>query len=188
MIIAAMLSGCVGTNAQNFRLELEKAAQSEEQAIAAADTEVGEVCAKGKAPDNRVFKDKPGGLIVDYIGVAHNLKSALHDYSESDRENTGIEEEEAVEALQKCYEVVRGMYHGFDYSLGVPFITPAIENGGIFGGIGFCQFKSQTGNRTCGSQAPEPDDSSLTQGGPYSAFRAWGAVNHRAENGLLSGP
>lgn len=51
MIIAAVLSGCVGTNAQNFRLELDKAAQSEEQAIAAADTEVGEVCAKGKAPD-----------------------------------------------------------------------------------------------------------------------------------------
>jgi len=68
---------------------------------------------------NRVFKDKPGGLIVDYIGVAHNLKSALHDYSDSDREKTGIDEEEAVEALQKCYEVVQGIYHGFDYSLGV---------------------------------------------------------------------
>jgi type I restriction enzyme, R subunit len=68
---------------------------------------------------NRVFKDKPGGLIVDYIGVAHNLKSALQDYSEGDRENTGIDEEEAVEALQRCYEVVKGMYHGFDYSLGV---------------------------------------------------------------------
>ena len=68
---------------------------------------------------NRVFKDKPGGLIVDYIGVAHNLKSALQDYSESDRSNTGIDEEEAVEALQKCHEIVRGMYHGFDYALGV---------------------------------------------------------------------
>ncbi len=68
---------------------------------------------------NRVFKDKPGGLIVDYIGVAHNLKSALQDYSEGDRDKTGISEEEAVEALQKCYEIVRGMYHGFDYSLGV---------------------------------------------------------------------
>lgn len=68
---------------------------------------------------NRVFKDKPGGLIVDYIGVAHNLKSALQDYSESDRRETGIDEEEAIEALQKCYEVVCGMYHGFDYALGV---------------------------------------------------------------------
>lgn len=68
---------------------------------------------------NRVFKDKPGGLIVDYIGIAHSLKSALLNYSDSDRGETGIGEEEAVEALQKCYEVVANMYHGFDYSLGV---------------------------------------------------------------------
>ncbi|HRI76956.1 MAG TPA: type I restriction endonuclease subunit R [Alphaproteobacteria bacterium] len=68
---------------------------------------------------NRVFKDKPGGLIVDYIGVAHSLKSALLNYSDSDRGETGISEEEAVEALQKCYEVVVDMYHGFDYALGV---------------------------------------------------------------------
>lgn len=68
---------------------------------------------------NRVFQGKPGGWIVDYIGVAHNLKSALQDYSDSDRENTGISEEEAIEALQKYHEIVSGMYHGFDYSLGV---------------------------------------------------------------------
>ena len=68
---------------------------------------------------NRVFKDKPGGLIVDYIGIAQNLKNALIEYSDSDRANTGIDEEEAVEALQKCYEVVKDMYHGFDYSLGI---------------------------------------------------------------------
>lgn len=68
---------------------------------------------------NRVFKDKPGGLIVDYIGIAQNLKNALLEYSDSDRANTGIDEEEAIEALQKCYEVVKDMYHGFDYSLGI---------------------------------------------------------------------
>ena len=68
---------------------------------------------------NRVFKDKPGGLIVDYIGIAQNLKNALIEYSDSDRANTGIDEEEAIEALQKCYEVVNDMYHGFDYSAGI---------------------------------------------------------------------
>jgi|AntRauTorcE11897_2_1112592.scaffolds.fasta_scaffold04726_2 type I restriction enzyme R subunit len=68
---------------------------------------------------NRVFENKPGGLIVDYIGIAQNLKNALVEYSDSDRANTGIDEEDAVEALQKCYEVVKDMYHGFDYSLGV---------------------------------------------------------------------
>lgn len=64
---------------------------------------------------NRVFKDKPGGLIVDYIGIAHNLKSALADYSDSDRSKTGISEEEAVAALAEWYERVASVFHGFDY-------------------------------------------------------------------------
>jgi type I restriction enzyme R subunit len=68
---------------------------------------------------NRVFRDKPGGLIVDYIGVAQNLKSALGDYTETDREQTGIDEEEAVAALLERYEVVSDIYHGFDYSPGI---------------------------------------------------------------------
>lgn len=64
---------------------------------------------------NRVFRDKPGGLIVDYIGIAHNLKSALADYSDSDRSKTGISEEEAVAALAEWYERVASVFHGFDY-------------------------------------------------------------------------
>lgn len=68
---------------------------------------------------NRVFKDKPGGLIVDYIGIAQNLKNALGQYTASDQEKTGIDEEEAVAVLIEKYEVVRGMYHGHDYSLGI---------------------------------------------------------------------
>lgn len=68
---------------------------------------------------NRVFKDKPGGLIVDYIGIAQNLRKALADYSDSDRSQTGITEEDAVAALQECFERVRLVFHGFDYSAGV---------------------------------------------------------------------
>ncbi|GHF13895.1 DEAD/DEAH box helicase [Kordiimonas sediminis] len=68
---------------------------------------------------NRVFGDKPGGLVVDYIGIAQNLKKALHQYSEGDREKTGIDEEEAVAVLKECVEVLRGMFHDFDYSKGV---------------------------------------------------------------------
>src|SRR5690625_3225018 len=44
---------------------------------------------------NRVFRDKPGGLVVDYIGIAQNLKSALAQYSASDQRQTGIDEAEA---------------------------------------------------------------------------------------------
>lgn len=68
---------------------------------------------------NRVFRDKPGGLIVDYIGIAQNLKKALSDYTESDQEKTGIDEAEAVAALLERYEIVSGIFHGFDYGSGI---------------------------------------------------------------------
>ncbi|PTD96926.1 type I restriction endonuclease subunit R [Pseudothauera lacus] len=64
---------------------------------------------------NRVFRDKPAGLIVDYIGIAQSLKSALQQYSRKDQENTGVDEAQAVAVLLEKYEVVRDMYHGFDY-------------------------------------------------------------------------
>ena len=68
---------------------------------------------------NRVFRDKPAGLIVDYIGIAHNLKSALAQYSKPDQDQTGIDEAEAVAVLLEKYEIVRDMFHGFDYRTGL---------------------------------------------------------------------
>jgi type I restriction enzyme R subunit len=65
---------------------------------------------------NRVFLDKPGGLIVDYLGLAHELKQALADYSERDRGETGIPQELAVAVLTEKYEVAEAMFHGFNYS------------------------------------------------------------------------
>lgn len=65
---------------------------------------------------NRVFRDKPAGLIVDYIGIAQNLKSALQQYSKNDQDNTGVDEAQAVVVMMEKYEVVRDMYHGFDYA------------------------------------------------------------------------
>ena len=68
---------------------------------------------------NRVFSDKPAGLIVDYIGIAQNLKSALAQYSKPDQDETGIDEAEAVAVLLEKYEIVRDMFHGFDYRTGL---------------------------------------------------------------------
>lgn len=68
---------------------------------------------------NRVFRDKPAGLIVDYIGIAQNLKSALAQYSKPDQDKTGIDEAEAVAVLLEKYEIVRDMFHGFDYRTGL---------------------------------------------------------------------
>ncbi len=66
---------------------------------------------------NRVFGGKEGGLVVDYLGIAEDLKNALMDYTERDRGQTGIPIEEAVAILQEKYEIVAAMFHGFDYSL-----------------------------------------------------------------------
>ena len=68
---------------------------------------------------NRVFRDKPAGLIVDYIGIAQNLKSALSQYSGEDRQHAGINESEAVAMMLENYEIVSGMFHGFDYRGGL---------------------------------------------------------------------
>lgn len=68
---------------------------------------------------NRVFSNKPGGLIVDYIGIGQNLKSALRDYSPSDQERVGIDDDVAEAALQEIYEKVKTVFHRFDYSKGI---------------------------------------------------------------------
>lgn len=68
---------------------------------------------------NRVFRDKPGGLVVDYIGILQNLKNALKDYSPSDQSKTGIDEDDAVAAMLEAFERVKEVFHGHDYSAGL---------------------------------------------------------------------
>ena len=66
---------------------------------------------------NRVFKDKPGGLVVDYLGIADQLKQALANYTESGGSgSTAIDQEQAVEVMLEKFEVVQAMFHGFDHS------------------------------------------------------------------------
>ncbi|HET6674885.1 MAG TPA: type I restriction endonuclease subunit R, partial [Nitrospiraceae bacterium] len=65
---------------------------------------------------NRVFKDKPGGLVVDYLGIADALKRALHTYTASGGQGQAtIDQEQAVAVMREKYEVVRDLLHGFDY-------------------------------------------------------------------------
>ena len=68
---------------------------------------------------NRVFKDKPGGLVVDYIGIGQNLKTALQNYTATDRDQTGIDEEEAVATLQELVERCQNFFSGFNYQPGI---------------------------------------------------------------------
>ena len=74
---------------------------------------------------NRVFRDKPGGLVVDYLGLAHELKRALATYTESGGTGqTALDQKQAVAVMREKYEICSGLFHGFDRSAWVDG-TPA---------------------------------------------------------------
>ncbi|WP_438308445.1 type I restriction endonuclease subunit R [Pseudomonas guariconensis] len=65
---------------------------------------------------NRVFKDKQGGLVVDYIGIANELKAALKEYTASKgRGRPTVDAHEAYAVLEEKLDVLRSLLHGFDY-------------------------------------------------------------------------
>jgi len=65
---------------------------------------------------NRVYKDKQGGLIVDYLGIAAELKNAIAQYTESGgKGNPTFDQNDAVEVMLEKYEIVTAMFHGFNY-------------------------------------------------------------------------
>jgi type I restriction enzyme R subunit len=66
---------------------------------------------------NRVFKDKPGGLVVDYLGLAQELKQALATYTESGGTGrTALDQDEAVALMLEKHEVCSALFYGFDWS------------------------------------------------------------------------
>ena len=66
---------------------------------------------------NRVFKDKPGGLVVDYLGVADDLRKAIDAYTDSEGEGRpALNKDAAVDVLREKYEICCGILHGFDWS------------------------------------------------------------------------
>lgn len=65
---------------------------------------------------NRVFKEKSGGVVVDYIGILESLKYALRQYTAGDRKNTGIDTSVAIGIMCEKLEILQDMMHGYDYS------------------------------------------------------------------------
>lgn len=65
---------------------------------------------------NRVFKDKPGGLIVDYIGIAESLKEILREYTIDDRKQAGIDTQVAVDLMLEKYDLIQEMLYKHNYS------------------------------------------------------------------------
>ena len=74
---------------------------------------------------NRVYKDKPGGLVVDYLGIASDLKKALSFYSDSGgKGNPTEQQEQAVALMEEKLEVVQQLLYGFDYH---PYFTADVS-------------------------------------------------------------
>ena len=66
---------------------------------------------------NRVYKDKPGGLIVDYLGIADELKKALSEYTESGgRGEPVLDKDKAIAVMKEKYEIIKGILYGFNYA------------------------------------------------------------------------
>lgn len=85
---------------------------------------------------NRVFKDKCGGVVVDYIGILESLKSALKQYTDNDKGNTGIDTCAAIAVMMEKLELLREVLHRYDYT---DFMTgsPRERMNAITGGMNF---------------------------------------------------
>jgi type I restriction enzyme R subunit len=77
---------------------------------------------------NRVFKDKPGGLVVDYIGIAEALKKTMNTYTESGGSGRpNLDKEEAVAVMMEKYEICQGIMHGFNYQKAIKNASEALK-------------------------------------------------------------
>src|SRR5208283_3781981 len=66
---------------------------------------------------NRVFRDKPGGLVVDYIGLGEELREAISNYTQSGGEGAPkIDQAVAIKVMKEKYEICCGIFHGFEWS------------------------------------------------------------------------
>lgn len=91
---------------------------------------------------NRVFKDKAGGVVVDYLGILEALKKALNQYTESDKKSTGIDTSAAVAVMVEKLEILRDFMHGLDYSAYMG-TSQAGRIRAITGGMNFILGKSE---------------------------------------------
>ena len=95
---------------------------------------------------NRRFKDKPSGLVVDYLGLADQLRKAISSYGGDRGDKPGVPVEVALSVLQEKFEVVRDLFHGFDY--GGYFSPKATDRlAALAGGV----------NHICGLDPGDPD-------------------------------
>ena len=129
---------------------------------------------------NRVFKDKPGGLVVDYLGLAQDLKKALATYTESGGEGeTALDQEQAVAVMQEKYDICRGLFHGFDWS--------AMDHGNRTGTTGPAAGRARAHPGPGGRQGALPELGAGAVAGLRAGRTARGNNADQGRRGVLSG-
>ena len=140
---------------------------------------------------NRVFRDKPGGLVVDYLGLAPQLQAALKTYSLSGGTGrTAIDQAEAVRVLQEVHEVCTTMFHGFDHTAwadGGPAerlgVLPAAQEHILSLDDGKDRLVQQVGRLTKAFALAVPDDRALAVRDDVAFFQAVGSVLRKRSPG-----
>lgn len=95
---------------------------------------------------NRRFEDRPSGLVVDYLGLADQLRKAISSFGGAGGERPGVPVEVALSVLHETFEIVRDLFHGFDYA--GYFSTKATDRlAALAGGV----------NHICGLDPGDPD-------------------------------
>ncbi len=93
---------------------------------------------------NRVFKDKPGGLIVDYVGLLYDLKYAMANYTRNGGKGSPVDyKDEAVALMLEKYEIVQDLFFGFDY-MKIFSASPKEKLGTVREGADFILSKGRT--------------------------------------------
>lgn len=109
---------------------------------------------------NRVFKDKPSGLVVDYIGLADQLRKAVHEYGGDRADKPTVPMDVAFRELEERFGIVRDMFHGFDYS-GFASDKASARLAALTGGV----------NYVCGRDVPPLSDEEVSR--LSTIFSSW---------------
>lgn len=106
---------------------------------------------------NRTFKDKPAGLVVDYLGIAEDLKSALADYTKRDRDRQDLGQDlrdQAIPAMLETRDVVDTILHGFDWRAVVASRTPKAFLNALTGTVEYLLSTHPGPDGVCTKEAP----------------------------------
>ena len=131
---------------------------------------------------NRTFKDKPAGLVVDYLGIAEDLKSALSEYTDRDREREDLGQdvrEQAVPGMREAHSIVDGILHSYPWREGLRAGGPKAFIHTLGGAINYLLSSHVDGE--CTSEAPCPKHRYLSHAGRFVRLYAICAGTREAE-------